>query len=77
MRNEEVHERPAALHAGFVRAHARPRGPHAERRFNVLAGNVDSHHKVAVADPILCQRSVRETVTRLTREINPELIGLP
>ena len=41
-----------------------------------LAGNVDPHHKVAVADLILCQRTVRETVTRLVREINPDLVGL-
>src|SRR5271154_2842311 len=41
-----------------------------------LAGNVDRHHKVAVADLILCQRTVRETVTRLVREINPDLVGL-
>ena len=41
-----------------------------------LAGNVDPIHKVAVADLILCQRTVRETVTRLVREINPDLVGL-
>jgi anaerobic magnesium-protoporphyrin IX monomethyl ester cyclase len=41
-----------------------------------LAGNLDPHHKVAVADLILCQRAVRETVTRLVREINPDLVGL-
>ena len=41
-----------------------------------LAGNVDPHHKVAVADLILCQRAVRETVTRLVREIDPDLVGL-
>ena len=41
-----------------------------------LAGNVDPHHKVAVADLILCQRTVRETVTRLVRELDPELVGL-
>src|SRR5215467_11527561 len=32
-----------------------------------LAGNVDSHHRVAVADLILVQGRVRETVTRLVR----------
>jgi len=36
-----------------------------------LAGNVDSHHRVAVADLILVHRRVRETVTRLVRELNP------
>ncbi|HET9086726.1 MAG TPA: radical SAM protein [Acidobacteriaceae bacterium] len=41
-----------------------------------LAGNVDEHHKMAVADLILCQRSVRETVTRLVEELDPDLIGL-
>ncbi len=41
-----------------------------------LAGNVDAHHKVAVADLILCQRSVRETVTRLLEELDPQLVGL-
>jgi len=30
-----------------------------------LAGNVDSHHRVAIADLILVQRRVRDTVTRL------------
>lgn len=41
-----------------------------------IAGNVDPHHRVAVADLILVQRSVRETVTRLLRELNPEVVGL-
>jgi len=41
-----------------------------------LAGNVDAHHRVAVADLILVHRQVRETVTRLVREINPEVVGL-
>jgi anaerobic magnesium-protoporphyrin IX monomethyl ester cyclase len=41
-----------------------------------LAGNVDGHHRVAVADLILCQRSVRATVTRLVKEYNPDLVGL-
>jgi anaerobic magnesium-protoporphyrin IX monomethyl ester cyclase len=40
-----------------------------------LAGNVDSHHKVAVADLILVQTQVRETVERLVREIEPDLVG--
>jgi anaerobic magnesium-protoporphyrin IX monomethyl ester cyclase len=33
-----------------------------------LAGNVDSHHRVAVADLVLVQRRVRETVLRLIEE---------
>lgn len=41
-----------------------------------LAGNVDAHHRVAVADLILVQQKVRETVTRLMRELNPEVVGL-
>src|SRR5262249_49646235 len=41
-----------------------------------LAGNSDPHHTVAVADLILVQRHVRETVTRLIREIQPDLVGL-
>ncbi|HKP87377.1 MAG TPA: radical SAM protein [Blastocatellia bacterium] len=41
-----------------------------------LAGNVDPHHKVAVADLILAQRRVRETVERLVRETEPDVVGL-
>jgi anaerobic magnesium-protoporphyrin IX monomethyl ester cyclase len=41
-----------------------------------LAGNVDPHHKVAVADLILVQQRVRETVTRLVNELEPDLVGL-
>jgi radical SAM superfamily enzyme YgiQ (UPF0313 family) len=41
-----------------------------------LAGNVDAHHRVAVADLILVHRQVRETVTRLVRELEPEVVGL-
>ena len=41
-----------------------------------LAGNVDPHHNVAVADLILVQRRVRETVERLLRELQPDLVGL-
>jgi anaerobic magnesium-protoporphyrin IX monomethyl ester cyclase len=41
-----------------------------------LAGNVDPQHHVAVADLILVQRHVRETVTRLVRELDPEVVGL-
>ena len=41
-----------------------------------LAGNVDPHHRVAVADLILVQRRVRETVTRLVHEFDPEVVGL-
>ncbi len=41
-----------------------------------LAGNLDEHHKVSVADLILCQKSVRETVTRLVRETAPDIVGM-
>ncbi len=41
-----------------------------------IAGNVDPHHRVAVADLILVQGHVRETVTRLVRELNPAVVGL-
>ncbi|MPZ18721.1 MAG: radical SAM protein [Luteitalea sp.] len=41
-----------------------------------LAGNVDPHHDVAIADLILAHGRVRETVTRLVLEHQPELIGL-
>ena len=41
-----------------------------------LAGNVDSHHRVAVADLILVQRRVRETVLRLIEEWRPDVVGL-
>jgi radical SAM superfamily enzyme YgiQ (UPF0313 family) len=41
-----------------------------------LAGNVDPHHQVAVADLILVQRRVRETLLRLLETHQPELVGL-
>ena len=41
-----------------------------------LAGNVDPHHKVAVADLILVQHSVRQTIERLMRELDPDVVGL-
>ncbi len=41
-----------------------------------LAGNVDPHHRVAIADLILAQSSVQATVSRLMRELRPDLIGL-
>jgi radical SAM superfamily enzyme YgiQ (UPF0313 family) len=41
-----------------------------------LAGNVDSHHRVAIADLILVQSSVRSTLERLVREIAPDVVGL-
>src|SRR5713226_9557560 len=41
-----------------------------------LAGNIDSHHTVAVADLILVQRRVRETVQDLVAKVDPDLVGL-
>jgi anaerobic magnesium-protoporphyrin IX monomethyl ester cyclase len=41
-----------------------------------LAGNVDPHHRVAIADLVLAQSSVRQTVERLMRDLQPELVGL-
>jgi anaerobic magnesium-protoporphyrin IX monomethyl ester cyclase len=41
-----------------------------------LAGNVDSHHKVVVADLVLVQQRVQQTVERLMQEIRPEVVGL-
>jgi radical SAM superfamily enzyme YgiQ (UPF0313 family) len=41
-----------------------------------LAGNVDPHHRVAVADLILVQDRVRATVERLVRELEPDVVGL-
>jgi anaerobic magnesium-protoporphyrin IX monomethyl ester cyclase len=41
-----------------------------------LAGNVDPHHHVAVADLILAQRTVAATLERLVREREPDVVGL-
>jgi len=41
-----------------------------------LAGNVDPHHRVAIADLILVQSTVRSTVERLVRDIMPDVVGL-
>lgn len=41
-----------------------------------LAGNVDAHHRVAIADLILVQTRVRETIERLIREHSPNVVGL-
>src|SRR3984893_10470576 len=41
-----------------------------------LAGNIAPQHRVAVADLILVQRQVRETVRRLVRELEPEGVRL-
>jgi|GEM_PF-7075422 len=41
-----------------------------------LAGNIDPHHHVAVADLILVQASVRATVERMVRDLAPDVVGL-
>src|SRR5690242_15232140 len=41
-----------------------------------LAGNVDTHHQVAVADLILVQSTVRETIEGLVRKVQPDVVGL-
>ena len=41
-----------------------------------LAGNVDPHHRVAVADLILAQDRVRPTLERLARDLEPDVVGL-
>ena len=41
-----------------------------------LAGNVDAHHRVAVADLVVAHASVRPTVERLMREVDPDVVGL-
>src|SRR5689334_16172072 len=41
-----------------------------------LAGNVDSHHNVAVADLILVQGRVRATLQHLVEKHKPDILGL-
>src|SRR5687768_10186193 len=41
-----------------------------------LAGNVDPHHHVAIADLILARSDVATTVERLVREQQPDLVGM-
>ena len=41
-----------------------------------LAGNLDPHHRVAIADLILVQSRVVPTITRLMRECEPDVVGL-
>jgi len=41
-----------------------------------LAGNIDAHHKVSIADLILVQRTVPQTIERLVREFQPDVVGL-
>ena len=41
-----------------------------------LAGNLDTHHEVAIADLVLAQSSVRQTVEDLMARHRPDLVGL-
>ncbi len=41
-----------------------------------LAGNIDPHHEVAVADLILVQQNVRRTVEQLLADQQPDVVGL-
>ncbi len=41
-----------------------------------LAGNVDAHHQVSIADLILAQSNVRDTVEQLVSSLQPDLVGL-
>ena len=41
-----------------------------------LAGNVDSHHHIAIADLVLAQNSVRATLEDLMKKTPPDLVGL-
>jgi len=41
-----------------------------------IAGNVDPHHRVAIADLVLVQNKVREVLNRLLRDFDPDLVGL-
>jgi radical SAM superfamily enzyme YgiQ (UPF0313 family) len=41
-----------------------------------LAGNLDRHHHVAIADLVLAQSAVRSTVERLVRDHAPDVVGL-
>jgi radical SAM superfamily enzyme YgiQ (UPF0313 family) len=41
-----------------------------------IAGNLDPHHRVAIADLILVQSSVVPTIQRLIRDFAPEVVGL-
>ena len=40
-----------------------------------LAGNVDPHHRIAVADLVLVQQHIRATIEHLLEKIQPDLVG--
>src|SRR3979411_2745422 len=41
-----------------------------------LAGNVDPHHRVAIADLILVRTAVASTLERMLRAVSPDVVGL-
>src|SRR5258706_14083278 len=41
-----------------------------------LAGNLDAHHEVAIADLILAQSAVRQKVEQLVWDCAPDVVGL-
>ena len=41
-----------------------------------IAGNVDPHHRVAIADLILVQSRVVRTIERLMQECRPDVVGM-
>src|SRR4051812_42042968 len=41
-----------------------------------LAGNIDPHHKTALADLILVQSNVVATIERIVRDFQPDVVGL-
>ncbi len=41
-----------------------------------IAGNLDPHHQVGIADLVLAQQTVPETVARLVQEREPDIVGL-
>jgi len=41
-----------------------------------LAGNVDPHHNVSIADLVLAQANVTATLERLLRDLEPDLVGM-
>src|SRR5436305_2697171 len=41
-----------------------------------LAGNVDAHHRVAIADLILARSSIASTIEALVRDHSPDVVGL-
>jgi radical SAM superfamily enzyme YgiQ (UPF0313 family) len=41
-----------------------------------LAGNIDRHHRIFIADLVLVQRTIRASVENLIAKIQPDLVGL-